>query len=124
MIVTSSTALILLYSRSVGVFYFAAGATACAFSSKLVKRLIRQPRPKHPSAKQKSYGCVLFSPFSDLTILCIHTLISGLIGSILSRIGLVTVCLAPILLQSLTMQSTYLWLVYIFRYTHRFQTVN
>lgn len=56
MIVTSSTAFLLLYTRSAGVFYFAAGATACAYTSKLVKRLIRQPRPKHPSAKQKSYG--------------------------------------------------------------------
>lgn len=57
-IVTSLTACTVLYTRSAGVAYFAAGAVACSIAVKLVKRLIRQPRPVHPTSRKKTYGCV------------------------------------------------------------------
>ena len=61
-VVTSLTALVIVYTRSAGVAYFAAGATACALSVKLViKRIVRQPRPTHlvsskTSRPKKTYG--------------------------------------------------------------------
>ncbi|KAH9484290.1 putative J domain-containing protein [Psilocybe cubensis] len=56
--VTSLTACFILYSRSTGVIYFTAGAVCCSLSVKVVKRLIRQPRPAHnPGRKMKvTYG--------------------------------------------------------------------
>lgn len=44
-IVISLTAACILYTRSVGVVYFAAGASTCSITVKLIKRAIRQPRP-------------------------------------------------------------------------------
>ncbi|PCH34020.1 PAP2-domain-containing protein [Wolfiporia cocos MD-104 SS10] len=57
-IVTGLTAGFLLYTRSVGVAYFASGAVLCSLTVKIVKRFVRQPRPiqtKHDRQK-KSYG--------------------------------------------------------------------
>ncbi|KAF8921319.1 PAP2-domain-containing protein [Mucidula mucida] len=56
--VTGATASFLLYTRSVGVSYFAAGAVACSMSVKLVKKAIRQPRPPPMvgARKKVSYG--------------------------------------------------------------------
>ncbi|KJA27178.1 hypothetical protein HYPSUDRAFT_35765 [Hypholoma sublateritium FD-334 SS-4] len=58
LVVTGLTAVFNLYTRSAGVFYFSAGAVLCSISVKLVKRVIRQPRPPHiPGRKAKvSYG--------------------------------------------------------------------
>ncbi|KAF9069647.1 hypothetical protein BDP27DRAFT_1222057, partial [Rhodocollybia butyracea] len=57
--VTALTASFILYTRSAGVVYFALGSTACMFSVKLVKRLIRQERPvtqRSEKKRKKSYG--------------------------------------------------------------------
>lgn len=54
------TACVLTYSRSAGVAYFAAGAVLCTLSVKLLKRAIRQPRPRITGTHQKrTYGCAL-----------------------------------------------------------------
>ncbi|TFL07386.1 PAP2-domain-containing protein [Pterulicium gracile] len=49
-----------LYTRSAGVLYFCTGAVGCSLSVKLVKRVLKQPRPevtKQPGRrKKKSYG--------------------------------------------------------------------
>jgi len=58
--VIALTACSLLYTRSIGVAYFAAGAVTCSLSVKVVKRLVRQPRPP-PIVGRKlktTYGCV------------------------------------------------------------------
>ncbi|KZS95850.1 PAP2-domain-containing protein [Sistotremastrum niveocremeum HHB9708] len=54
-IVTALTALFFLYTRSLGVAYFIAGAVACSIFVKSVKKVIRQPRPPGLS-KKVSYG--------------------------------------------------------------------
>lgn len=56
--VTGITACFLLYTRSVGVAYFAAGAVACSMSVKVIKKFIRQPRPLPTAGARKkvSYG--------------------------------------------------------------------
>ncbi|OBZ68370.1 hypothetical protein A0H81_11648 [Grifola frondosa] len=56
-IVTTLTGCMVLYTRSTGVAYFAAGAVCCSLLVKLAKRFIRQPRPIHIEGRQKkSYG--------------------------------------------------------------------
>lgn len=57
-VVSSLTAVCVLYTRSAGVAYFVAGAVVCSRTAKLVKRVIREPRPLHPEpGRQKSsYG--------------------------------------------------------------------
>jgi len=53
------TACFILYTRSAGVVYFTIGAVFCSLSVKVVKRIIRQPRPpiNIPGRKSKaSYG--------------------------------------------------------------------
>ncbi|KAH7926337.1 PAP2-domain-containing protein [Leucogyrophana mollusca] len=55
-VVTSLTAVVLLYTRSAGVAYFGAGALSCACSAKLVKRAIRQERPVYNSKGKITYG--------------------------------------------------------------------
>jgi len=54
------TACFILYTRCAGVVYFTTGAVFCSLSVKVVKRIIRQPRPTNlPGRKSKvSYGCV------------------------------------------------------------------
>jgi len=56
--VTASTALVLLYTRSVGVGYFCAGAMACMVSVKLIKPILRQARPVQttPLRQKETYG--------------------------------------------------------------------
>ncbi|KZV77725.1 PAP2-domain-containing protein [Peniophora sp. CONT] len=56
--IIGATAAFLLYTRSAGVAYFAAGAVSCSLSVKVVKRLIRQERPDpiYRKVKKKSYG--------------------------------------------------------------------
>lgn len=58
--VTALTACFILYTRSAGAVYFAIGAVFCSLSVKLVKRIIRQPRPPNLPGRQVkiSYGCV------------------------------------------------------------------
>lgn len=59
--INSLTMCFILYTRSAGVVYFAIGAVFCGLSVKVVKRIIRQPRPpiNIPGRKSKvSYGCV------------------------------------------------------------------
>ncbi|KAJ7632601.1 PAP2-domain-containing protein [Roridomyces roridus] len=53
--VTGLTAVVVLFTRSAGVAYFSAGALACSLSVKVLKRAIRQPRPKKSTGK-KTYG--------------------------------------------------------------------
>ncbi|KAH0830574.1 hypothetical protein J3R83DRAFT_2029, partial [Lanmaoa asiatica] len=55
-IVTAVTLLVCLYTRSVGVSYFAVGALACVLSSKIVKRTVREQRPVH--GRKTTYGYV------------------------------------------------------------------
>ncbi|KAF8894599.1 PAP2-domain-containing protein [Infundibulicybe gibba] len=55
--VTFLTACVIVYTRSVGIIYFAAGSVLCSFNTKLLKLVIRQPRPVHHNLKRKStYG--------------------------------------------------------------------
>ena len=61
--INAFTACLILYTRSAGVVYFAIGAVFCGISVKVVKRIIRQPRPPPikniPGKKSKvSYGWV------------------------------------------------------------------
>jgi len=58
LILTSLTASYLAYTRSAGVAYFAAGAVMCSLTVKLVKRILRQPRPVQMglSHQKLSYG--------------------------------------------------------------------
>lgn len=62
--VTASTACFILYTQCAGVIYFTTGAVFCSLSVKVVKRIIRQPRPPNlPGRKLKiSYGCVTKGP--------------------------------------------------------------
>ena len=55
-IVTLFTGSFVLYTQSAAAAYFSAGAVLCSLSVKVVKRIIRQPRPLHPSSRKKSYG--------------------------------------------------------------------
>ncbi|KAE9396060.1 PAP2-domain-containing protein [Gymnopus androsaceus JB14] len=56
--VTALTAGFVLYTQSVGAAYFGAGATACLFSVKIVKKMVRQDRPLQRKGKKqkKTYG--------------------------------------------------------------------
>ncbi|KAA1468253.1 hypothetical protein DENSPDRAFT_794049 [Dentipellis sp. KUC8613] len=53
--VTALTAASLLYTRSAGIAYFCAGGVACSVTVKLLKRVLRQPRPEGRSQK-RTYG--------------------------------------------------------------------
>lgn len=58
LVVTALTAFAVLYTRSVGVAYFSAGALACTVSVKILKLVLQQARPvqtTHYKQKQ-SYG--------------------------------------------------------------------
>jgi len=60
LVVTALTAFAVLYTRSVGVAYFSAGALACTVSVKILKLVLQQARPvqtTHYKQKQ-SYGYV------------------------------------------------------------------
>ena len=58
-IVTSLTACFILYTRSAGAAYFAAGAVFCSLTVKVLKRCVRQPRPVVVNGRRKkTYGCV------------------------------------------------------------------
>ncbi|KAJ8078760.1 hypothetical protein PM082_013043 [Marasmius tenuissimus] len=58
--VTVATALVNVWTGSMGVAYFTAGATCCSLAVKVVKKMVRQPRPvvvMEGSRKvKKSYG--------------------------------------------------------------------
>ncbi|KAF8201802.1 hypothetical protein BJ912DRAFT_946482 [Pholiota molesta] len=57
--VTALAAAFNLYTRSAGVAYFSIGAVVCSFSVKIVKRVVRQPRPPVNISGRKtkvSYG--------------------------------------------------------------------
>lgn len=59
LVVTGLTACFNLYTRSAGVLYFTTGAVVCSLSVKLIKRVIRQPRPPNSVLGRKakvSYG--------------------------------------------------------------------
>ena len=71
-IVTSLTACFILYTRSAGAAYFAAGAVFCSLTVKVLKRCVRQPRPVVVNGRRKkTYGCVhsslLFNHCRSLT---------------------------------------------------------
>ncbi|OCH96419.1 PAP2-domain-containing protein [Obba rivulosa] len=57
-IVTSLTAAFILYTRSAGAVYFAAGAVLCSITVKIVKRFVRQERPVQTitGRRKKTYG--------------------------------------------------------------------
>lgn len=58
LVVTALTAFAVLYTRSVGVAYFSAGALACTVTVKILKLVLQQARPVQTTEyKQKqSYG--------------------------------------------------------------------
>ncbi|KAI0827372.1 hypothetical protein BC628DRAFT_1318522 [Trametes gibbosa] len=56
-IVSTLTALALLYTRSAGVAHFTAGAVLCSLTVKILKRCVRQPRPVVVDGRRKkTYG--------------------------------------------------------------------
>ena len=59
--VTALTAFAVLYTRSIGVAYFSAGALACTVTVKILKLVLQQARPVQTTQyKQKqSYGYVV-----------------------------------------------------------------
>lgn len=60
-IVTTLTGTFIVYTRSPGAAYFAAGAVLCSITVKILKRCLRQPRPAVTvnGRRKKTYGCVL-----------------------------------------------------------------
>ncbi|KAJ8584300.1 PAP2-domain-containing protein [Rhizopogon salebrosus TDB-379] len=77
-IVTTLTAIALLYTRSAGVAYFVTGAVLCAGLAKAIKRAIRQDRPPQQSGRKVTYGmpsshasaCTFFASY--ITFACIQ----------------------------------------------------
>ena len=59
-VVTGLTAVTLLYTRSVGIAYFCAGALACTISVKLLKPILGHARPKQTTSprRKQTYGYV------------------------------------------------------------------
>ncbi|EIW85179.1 hypothetical protein CONPUDRAFT_97984 [Coniophora puteana RWD-64-598 SS2] len=55
-VLTGVTAITILYTRSVGIAYFGAGALACTLGAKAIKKAIRQQRPVGGHRKKISYG--------------------------------------------------------------------
>ena len=66
-IITASTACFILYTRSAGVVYFATGAVFCCLSVKVIKEIIRQPRPPNRKKLKVSYGCVEQGLYTGVT---------------------------------------------------------
>jgi dolichyldiphosphatase len=58
--VVGLTACYLAYTRSAGVAYFGAGAVMCSLTVKILKRILRQPRPVHKNGSHRklTYGSV------------------------------------------------------------------
>ncbi|KAF8585832.1 hypothetical protein K439DRAFT_1342550 [Ramaria rubella] len=54
-IITCLTTCVQLYTRSAGVAYFIVGALSCSLSVKMVKKMIKQPRPLGKT-KKLTYG--------------------------------------------------------------------
>jgi len=54
--VTGLTVCAVLFTQSAGVAYFGVGAVVCTVTVKLLKRILRQPRPARHSQKKKTYG--------------------------------------------------------------------
>lgn len=77
-IVITLTSVFVLYTRSAGVAYFAVGAVGCSLSVKLVKKIIRQPRPSNITGRKRkvSYGYVFCSTtqFWNDTLLSFHSM--------------------------------------------------
>jgi dolichyldiphosphatase len=59
--VTGLTAALNLYTRSAGVAYFTIGALTSSATAKILKKVIRQPRPVSPYSHKRTYGYVLYS---------------------------------------------------------------
>lgn len=59
-IVTGLTAVVLLYTRSIGVAYFGVGAVACTISVKCLKQILRHARPVQTTNRRQkqTYGYV------------------------------------------------------------------
>jgi len=59
-VVTGLTAVTLLYTCSIGIAYFCAGAVACMVSVKCIKPLLRHARPEQTTGLQRkpTYGYV------------------------------------------------------------------
>lgn len=63
MTVAGLTGASILYTRSAASVYYTAGAIFCSLSVKVIKRLVKQPRPPPTARKtKKSYGCVVLHP--------------------------------------------------------------
>ncbi|OAX44660.1 PAP2-domain-containing protein [Rhizopogon vinicolor AM-OR11-026] len=77
-VVTTLTAVVILYTRSAGVAYFVTGAVLCSGLAKVVKRAIRQERPPQQSGRKVTYGmpsshactCTFFATY--ITFACLQ----------------------------------------------------
>jgi hypothetical protein len=67
------TGLFLIHTQSAGVAYFALGGTLCTRVAKLLKLILRQPRPLG-SHHKPSYGYV--NAISQLVTVCLHDVTS------------------------------------------------
>jgi len=107
------TACLILYTRSAGVVYFAIGAVFCGLSVKVVKEIIRQPRPPPiniiPGRKLKaSYGCVEARAFYRSGVITDH------------EYFITTACRVLTLLRSATTRRPSSLYAYIFLSTQHF----
>jgi hypothetical protein len=59
-VVTGLTAIVLLYTCSIGIAYFGAGAVACTISVKYLKQILRHARPVQTTSRRQkqTYGYV------------------------------------------------------------------
>jgi dolichyldiphosphatase len=86
----------MLFTRAVGVAYCVLGAVMCSLSVKLLKNVIRQPRPPHTSQQKVTYGFVANRSSSATSVLT-HIFAQDAQYT-LSRDGLLHVLHFPLLL--------------------------
>ncbi|KAI0347690.1 PAP2-domain-containing protein [Trametopsis cervina] len=77
-VVSGVTALTILYTRSAGIAYFAAGALVCSRVAKFLKRFVRQPRPFNPRPRRQKVSYGMPSTHSAVVAHCIvYTLLAA-----------------------------------------------
>lgn len=71
--ITGASFAFLAYTRSVCAAYFCGAALCCALSVKVIKKIVKQPRPLG-ATQLKSYGYELYSGLSAFVYCSRHSL--------------------------------------------------